>query len=267
MSFSMVVKRTLAKERPDHRQIQTLGGSGPLLTFSWPVPANTPRLRSTVCFQKGQFGAKWFRVTFNNAFDAQAKGGGTDEQPLFPAVALALEPDVHYESSPEIEHWLRGNLPRIDAHARLRLAPLTNAYQELEALYGEIIEHYATWLNAEGQHFAATEFMVSQDEESTQRRVPAFDAFVAWLGVRGLVTVKDHTRAMIGTIDVGLWEFWTQGRPQAKQEFIKGEYVTCTTCGKWAAVSRGEAVAKSDPHVGRYFVFRCGKCKKKADPA
>jgi len=265
MLFSTVVKRALAKERPEHGHIQTIGGSGPILTFAWPVPATAPRLRSMVCFQKGQWGAEWFGVTFQNAFEAQARGGGCVEQPLFPAAALALEPDVRYGSPLEIEEWLHVNLHRIDAHASLRLAALTDAYPQLLALYGEIIEHYAVWFDAQGKNFPPTEFLVPDESEPGLRRVPAFDSFAAWLVRRGLVTAMDRGGVLIGSVNVGLWEFWTQGRPQAKGEFIKGEYDTCDTCGKWAAVSRGEAVARSDPFVGCYYVFRCGKCKRKAE--
>lgn len=244
-SFAALVRKHVESAAPSYVFIETSGGSGPIVTFER-RSSRHPRLREQVAFQKGLSGADWFRVNLFPSFLAAGAGGKEFEHTL--SEGKATGPDVRWSNTAELEAALEKECLMLEAAASAFFAPFEQAYAGYEALFGQLVRHYADWLEATGSTLASHDFAVSDDGKS-----PAFDAWKTSLEKKELLS------GLPGDLETALWRFWNGGRPMRQEEYQQDDYYDCTKCKAFISFARGRLVKGEDPLVGEYFEFVCKK--------
>lgn len=246
-SFAERVRRHVAA-CPGYRFVSTGGGSGPLVTFARTPPAKMPRLHEQIVFQKGLHGADWFRVNFFPSFDG-AGANGEMEHALYEGATLG--PDAHWKTGDELDAALADACARLEGEASRFFATAEGRYAALDALFGDLVGHYARFLRADGAELAPADFV---DDDGNRPKIRAFDAFVRFLTKSKLAFADPKL-----DLETPLWRFWHGGRPMRQSDFRKDDYYDCSKCGAFVSFKRGKLVARKIAGFGTHHAFVCGK--------
>lgn len=244
-SFAAVVRRVMAQALPAYRFVETSGGSGPLVTFARPAGPARPRLVEHVMFQKGLHGADWFRVSFFASLEGRV-ATGTSAHTLLDGAELGS--DVRWKDDAALEAAVAAACAHVEAAAARYFAPFEKQYARFDALFGDLVAHYSAWLRAEGAQLPAAAFRDDGDG-----RLPAFEAFRAWLGRRKL------TPRLPGDLETPLWRFWHSGRPMRESDYDPADYYDCTRCTAFVRRARARLVTSKLAGFGTHFALVCAK--------
>ncbi len=149
--------------------------------------------------------------------------------------------------------WLEANAAAVATRMDEVFAPFDAAYLQFEALLARLVEHYKTWLAAEGCALPVASFLLTPPEaaEPKETRLPfAPQEFAAYLGRRGLVPSLLHP--------LSLQHFWTFHRPIRAVEIRKDQLLDCA-CGRQLS-SKPFLAMRSDPVFGDYVEPQCKRC-------
>ncbi len=245
LSFAKVVRRVMSEQHPEYTFLETTGGSGPLVTFERPNRFRAKGLRETVMFQKGLYGADWFRVTFYATFEAPGAMGPTEHSL---EAGTELGPDVRWKTNEELENAVLTACKALEKKAAKLFLPFEKHVPKYTVFLGRLVPHYTTWLRAVGEKLDPEMFKDSEDNE-----IPAFEDFRRWLAKKKL------TQGFKGSVEMVLWHFWHGARPMRESDYDKNDYYDCTRCKAFVRRARATLVKRKVPGFGTHFALVCAK--------
>ncbi len=240
----------MSEKLPSYRFIDTTGGSGPLVTFERAhahASAVAPHgLVESVVFQKGLHGGTWFRVNLFPSFEGAVAMGPT-QHALWEGETLG--PDFSWKNDKELEPAIIAACGRLEASAKKFFAPFEKQRVKYDALFGNLLAHYADWLKTVGKNLPPDAFV---DDESSGK-LPAFEDFCGWLAKKKL------TQGVKGDLQTSLWRFWHGARPMRESDYRHDDYYDCTKCKAFVRRKRGRLEKHKLAGFGDHFAFVCPK--------
>jgi hypothetical protein len=245
-SFAQLVRTWIAEHRPEAVHLETWGGSGPVLEFQWSDPNTRHGVSEVVQFQKGLYGAHWFRINFIARLDAPIRGGqrfsyGFDG--LYEGGGQG-----EYKRDEQLRDTLFAALSKLDAKAKRFFDKASRNYSAVAKLFPQLVTIYTKWLRELDGRIPPGRVLKNGDNDQ------GYWSFREYLDKHG------YLKGIEADLKSNLWHFWTMGRPLRREDYAAGRAKQCIRCKKYK--TRATLVEAQDPIFGTYYEFVCQACSR-----